>query len=1369
MLASFVSPLRARLHAAPLPESTIVTHYTHVKNRPPRSRTRLRRTIAGALAAVLGALTAVSAALPATAAAGAACNTAEEYCLQITGPSSIPIYDWYGYTVTLQTNATVQTPVTGITLTATLPKGLTLDSVNTESLSPISHVEYDAQTGKATLTVRDLQESLSSFGFSVLQTDNTVKDPSSVYTVSIDGSASAAGIPLSRPISIDTKVTGDLDYLPLQTYTAVPGSGNRELTYAYNVMTKDQKEGEHFTSWSQTLVDTIPAGAVITGSSTGFGKWTFETTPSGDTKATWQRAGAYGPASTSLDSSGGRIWLTVEYPQTDFPDGSRPPASDVRLTVTDKSGVSYGPTSTFVQGPEISSDESKRLYLVKEADADHNDRSVAYHSGWLSSYRVQGSYFNSIDVESLDSLVVEDSSTYSAANAEFFDHADIRRLSISFNSKMQSLDLPYTLEYTTSGSPEWKTYDTAGASTESNLRLTVQTIGSAGIDTTPQPTLELPEGEWLTGWRVSVAASYSQKVVSGAAIIVQPSYVASVPSLSGTGTSGEVSIVHGAEARGTLTHGDALVHADTTETVLRNQVPIITTLSGPSTINVGQKVDFVANISNLDSAGIAYTDSVMKIVLPVGVSYDAAKGVSAVRSNVAVSEVAVPTVGDGLTVSTEFLTVGDDIHEVVVLRFDELESIRTSGSAWHGDVTAGFTYRIPTQVLAQAFRPAMANVTVSSWAYTEDADYDSVPMGFHPSFFSGDTYDFQPELNSISRAVQQPAVTTAGALLVGKQVKAADAESWSTSTTVPTPGGVDWQVYVMNALPNTIDDVVVYDRMPHTGDARSSGFDVTLDGPVTGVPAGATVEYSKDATDADSGTWTDDPMGATAFKVTIPSIASGASVTLEAPTTIPSGVAFGLAATNFVQATGDYLGEKRAATSNDARVLSSGTPALSVVKKTNGAVYNEAPGAVVETGSTVDWTYTVTNRGDTPLDDIILEDAFTDGEGATGVMTPESVTTGPLMPGESRTYKASAKAVEGQYHNIVTASASAVDKNGAALPAQPEAVTDESWYLAGVTGLSVAKTTNGETVDAAPGPLVEKGAPVAWNFTVTNTGTLTLRDVHVVDTDRDGHVVLDEVIPSLAAGESVGLSADGTAIAGQYRNDVRVSAANPTGGAKVEAEASSWYFGAAPSVAVTKQASAKADGEWGDSTTVTRGESTYWKIVVTNDGNVPLDDVVIDDPALQVSTPVGPLEPGASHEAILTQEVTTESYDNVVDVHGVGPLGTEVSSTAQAHVDAVAPPTPQQPEPEEEPEAQPEEKPRPEDGTGDSGAEVEPESSKTAEADAAQTSRPALVGDGTSLTKLAQTGGTVVGIQAAIGLVLAGVVLMALRRRSRTE
>ena len=93
-------------------------------------------------------------------------------------------------------------------------------------------------------------------------------------------------------------------------------------------------------------------------------------------------------------------------------------------------------------------------------------------------------------------------------------------------------------------------------------------------------------------------------------------------------------------------------------------------------------------------------------------------------------------------------------------------------------------------------------------------------------------------------------------------------------------------------------------------------------------------------------------------------------------------------------------------------------PAIDIEKFTNGENADEAPGPSVLVGTTVMWTYEVTNTGDVTLTDVVVTDSM------------EAVVICPLDalgPGDSMTCTASGVAVEGQYDNTGTVTANFAD------------------------------------------------------------------------------------------------------------------------------------------------------------------------------------------------------------------------------------------------------------------------------------------------------------------------------------------------------
>jgi hypothetical protein len=97
-------------------------------------------------------------------------------------------------------------------------------------------------------------------------------------------------------------------------------------------------------------------------------------------------------------------------------------------------------------------------------------------------------------------------------------------------------------------------------------------------------------------------------------------------------------------------------------------------------------------------------------------------------------------------------------------------------------------------------------------------------------------------------------------------------------------------------------------------------------------------------------------------------------------------------------------------------------PAIALVKLTNGTDNNDHPtGPLVPAGSTVTWTYEVTNPGSVTLTNVMV----TDDNGTPGNLADDFQATCPettLAPGETMICSATGNAIEGQYVNWATAS-----------------------------------------------------------------------------------------------------------------------------------------------------------------------------------------------------------------------------------------------------------------------------------------------------------------------------------------------------------
>jgi hypothetical protein len=111
-------------------------------------------------------------------------------------------------------------------------------------------------------------------------------------------------------------------------------------------------------------------------------------------------------------------------------------------------------------------------------------------------------------------------------------------------------------------------------------------------------------------------------------------------------------------------------------------------------------------------------------------------------------------------------------------------------------------------------------------------------------------------------------------------------------------------------------------------------------------------------------------------------------------------------------------------------------------------------------------------------------------------------------------------------------------KPGEQVPGDATKTFDSSCRVTGAS-VRIEKSTNGRDADEAPGPEIEVGAAVSWEYVVTNTGTVDLTGVSVTD-DRGVAVTCPST--TLAPGQSMTCTGSGVAALGQYRNVGTVTA-----------------------------------------------------------------------------------------------------------------------------------------------------------------------------------------------------------------------------------
>ena len=336
---------------------------------------------------------------------------------------------------------------------------------------------------------------------------------------------------------------------------------------------------------------------------------------------------------------------------------------------------------------------------------------------------------------------------------------------------------------------------------------------------------------------------------------------------------------------------------------------------------------------------------------------------------------------------------------------------------------------------------------------------------------------------------------------------------------------------------------------------------------------------------------------------------------------------------------------------------------IDLEKLTNGEDADTEPGPKVPAGSTVTWTYVVKNTGEVALSGIKVDD---DREGS--VSCPKR----SLRPGESMTCTKTGKAVAGQYRNVGTAT-------GETTCGKTVRDEDASHYVSPTDDppspdVDIEKHTNGQDADTPRGPEILVGAPVLWEYIVTNIGGTRLISLKVVD---DQGVAVSCPKTTLEKGEAMTCTGHGTAQKGQYANLGTVTGKDPDNNPVTDSDPSH-YFGVelpkTASIDIEKHTNGQ-DADTPKGPEILVGAPVLWEYIVTNTGEVALSNVkVVDDQGVAVSCPKTSL--GVQETMTCTGHGTARKgqYANLGTVTGKDPEGKQVTDSDPSHYFGIEPP-----------------------------------------------------------------------------------------------
>lgn len=350
-------------------------------------------------------------------------------------------------------------------------------------------------------------------------------------------------------------------------------------------------------------------------------------------------------------------------------------------------------------------------------------------------------------------------------------------------------------------------------------------------------------------------------------------------------------------------------------------------------------------------------------------------------------------------------------------------------------------------------------------------------------------------------------------------------------------------------------------------------------------------------------------------------------------------------------------------------VTPSSTGAVTLVKTATPAFV--AGGAAV--GGRIDYSFTVTNTGNTPLLNVVVTDPLPNllGLSATPIAR--------LNPGQSDSTSFSAHYLltqadidSGSRPNTATVSGQWGVNNGT--PVNATATDSET-----VPALSNPSLTLLKELESAAGignPRTEVGDVVRYRFTVTNTGNTTLNNVTVADAlpgvapDPVGAFSIGTLAPSASTTVYANYPVtQGDIDAGSADNSATASAVHGPGNTPISTPSSDVQ------TPLFRQSGLTLDKTVASTIPAVprAGTMVTWTVTAVNTGNVTLTDLVVTDPfpsAVVAPASLASLTPGASADFTVTAPLRQVDI-NAGEVENTATINFDDPTGPQPPVDAI--------------------------------------------------------------------------------------------------
>jgi hypothetical protein len=344
--------------------------------------------------------------------------------------------------------------------------------------------------------------------------------------------------------------------------------------------------------------------------------------------------------------------------------------------------------------------------------------------------------------------------------------------------------------------------------------------------------------------------------------------------------------------------------------------------------------------------------------------------------------------------------------------------------------------------------------------------------------------------------------------------------------------------------------------------------------------------------------------------VTCPSgdLASGATMTCTATYTITQSDLDNGSVTNTATACGVYKRDTICTNQDQATVTAEANPSISLTKSANPTTY-------ILVGDVITYSYVITNTGN-----VTLSGPFTITDDKATVTCP----SGGLVPGGTlsctATYSITQTDIDnGSVTNTAVAHGNDLTSNEA--QATVNDIPREGIYLTKV---------------ASPATYDHVGQEITYTYTILNAGTVTLSGPFTVTDDKATVTCPAGGLAPLATMDCTATyvitqadldngSVTNTAVAHGNQLDSNQAQATVTGDV-------------APGISITKTAT--------PTTYANTGDSISYSYLVTNTGNITLNNVTVTDDKATVTCPSGDLAPGDSITCTATYVITATDISN---------------------------------------------------------------------------------------------------------------------------